>query len=107
MGDAPASLLSDAMCDAPTLSDAQASLLIDAMCDAPASLLSDAMVDAPASLMSDAMGDAPASLLSDGCHFCRRRPADVVCRRCDATFCSEEHLQLLHDLTTGQLINNI
>jgi hypothetical protein len=38
----------------------------------------------------------------DVCNFCRL-PANVTCERCNAAFCSEEHLQLLHDQTTGKI----
>jgi hypothetical protein len=38
----------------------------------------------------------------DVCNFCRL-PANVTCERCYAAFCSEEHLQLLHDQTTGKI----
>jgi hypothetical protein len=37
------------------------------------------------------------------CHICQLPPA-ISCDRCLAQFCSEEHLRILHDRTTGLLI---
>ena len=41
------------------------------------------------------------SLNDVDCHFCRR-PSRVICERCDATFCSTDHLRLLHDVRRGR-----